>query len=327
MELPALEALPLGGRELVGILGALGITEVRLHHLADFGRDAAQRLTWLIDALDLPFEFVVHDYLALCPRINLADRSGMYCGEPDAAGCRRCLTRRRSRFGAPDIRRWRADYAALLAMARIVRVPDRDVAARLRRYFPRLGNIVVRPHERMPAVVPERPMAGRRPGPVRIAAIGAIGPIKGFDVLLGLAGEIGRRSGRAAALTVIGHTRNDAAARAAGIAVTGPYDNRRIMAEIEAVDPDLILIPSIWPETYCYTLSHALASGRPVAGFEIGAIATRLGDAAATGARVTLLPLAMARRPAALLDALIGAAGSASADRPAVPMRMAAAAG
>lgn len=332
-ELPSLEAVPLGGRGLVELLGTLGVTEVRLHHLADFGRDAARRFIWLIDALGLPFEFSVHDYLAVCPRINLADGSGMYCGEPGEAGCRRCLMRRRSGFGAPEIGRWRRDYGALLAMARVVRVPDRDVAARLRRYFPRLGNIVVRPHERLrTSAVPPTP-AARRPGPLRIATIGAIGPIKGFDVLLDLATEIRaeiRAGGVAVELTVIGYTRNDAAARAAGIEVTGPYRNDRAGAEIEAADPDLILIPSIWPETYCYTLSHALASGRPVAGFDLGAVGTRLRDAglagARSGARCTVLPLALARDPAALLEALVGAAGVGEMARPA-PRRMVAVAG
>jgi len=328
-ELPSLEAVPLGGRGLVELLGALGVTEIRLHHLADFGRDAARRFTWLIDALGLPFEFTVHDYLAVCPRINLVDRSGMYCGEPDEAGCRRCLMRRRSGFGAPDIRRWRRDYGALLAMARVVRVPDRDVAARLRRYFPRLGNIVARPHERLRRAPPTPLAAGRSPGPLRIATIGAIGPIKGFDVLLDLAAEIraGMRAGGAAVeLTVIGYTRNDAAARAAGITVTGPYRNDRAGDEIDAADPDLILIPSIWPETYCYTLSHALASGRPVAGFEIGAVGTRLRDAGQSGGRVTVLPLPMAREPAALLEALVRAAGVGEMVRPA-PRRLVAVAG
>jgi GT2 family glycosyltransferase/glycosyltransferase involved in cell wall biosynthesis len=316
LDLPSLDMVRLGGRGLVEVIGQLGITELRLHHLADFGADAARRFAWLTDALGLPFEFTVHDYLAVCPRINMADRSGMYCGEPSQSGCQSCLMRRRSGFGAPDIRRWRRDYGVLLAMARLVRVPDRDVAARLRRYFPRLSNIVVRPHERLhPA--PWRRETKRRPGPPRIAVIGAIGPIKGFDVLLDLAVEAGaRRSSNAAmALTVIGYTRNNAAAQAAGITVTGAYRNGEIQGLIEAADPDLILIPSIWPETYCYTLSHALASGRPVAGFDVGAVGTRLRDAVRPGgagqAPRTVLPLTLARDPAGLLAALIRAAGVA----------------
>jgi GT2 family glycosyltransferase len=315
-DLPALADLPLGGRGFAELLRALRVTEVHLHHLADFGAGAARRFAWLMDALDLPFDFVVHDYLPVCPRINLADTGGMYCGEPDEAGCQRCLMRRRSQFGAPDIRRWRRDYGALLAMARRVRVPDRDVAARLGRYFPRLGSIFVRPHER-PRPAAEWAAAGlggaRRwtPGrPLRIATIGAIGPIKGFDVLLGLAGEI-RARGAPAELTVIGYTRNDTAARAAGIAVTGAYQNSLVAEAVAAADPDLILIPSTWPETYCYTLSHALATGRPVAGFEIGAVGTRLRDSG----RGEALPLALARDPAALLDALTALARQGGAGR------------
>ena len=124
-----------------------------------------------------------------------------------------------------------------------------------------------------------------------------------------------RAGGAAVELTVIGYTRNDAAARAAGIVVTGPYRNDRAGAEIEAADPDLILIPSIWPETYCYTLSHALASGRPVAGFDIGAVGTRLRDAGLAGglgrgqAGAPCTVLALARDPSALLEALVSAAG------------------
>jgi glycosyltransferase involved in cell wall biosynthesis len=73
---------------------------------------------------------------------------------------------------------------------------------------------------------------------------------------------------------------------------------------IEQVDPDVIWIPSIWPETYCYTLSIALRSGRAVAGFAIGAVATRLRDAG----RGYLIPLGDAGDPARLIQALALAA-------------------
>ncbi|MDH3668463.1 MAG: glycosyltransferase [Paracoccaceae bacterium] len=302
--LPSLESVSVGGAELISLLGTLGITEIRLHHLADFGRDAARRMAWLIDAVDLPFEVTVHDYLAVCPRINLVDNAGMYCGEPGPPGaeraCQRCLIRRRSRFGAPDITRWRQAHGRLLSMARIVKAPDRDVAERLRRYFPDLTALVVRPHDRRPAMTCD-PARQRRSGPLRVTAIGAIGPIKGFDVLLGLAREAAPDGLH---LTVIGHTRNDRAASAAGISVTGRYRNDDLPRLIDAASPDLILIPSIWPETYCYALSHALASGRMVAGFDIGAIGTRLHDAAQAGYPSFVLPLAMSRDPAALCQAL-----------------------
>jgi glycosyltransferase involved in cell wall biosynthesis len=40
--------------------------------------------------------------------------------------------------------------------------------------------------------------------------------------------------------------------------------------------PHAVFLPSVWPETWCYTLSHAIASGLPVAAFDIGAMGERL---------------------------------------------------
>jgi len=303
--LPGLDALDLDGDALWSILGALGLAEVQIHHLIDFPVEAPRLLRDRLRAAGLAYDFVVHDYFAICPRVNLVDASGHYCGEPALSACQRCVARRGSRAGRVDMAAWRARYRALLTDAREVRVPDADVAGRLARYMPDLGAIVVRPHE-PPIVAPPAP-GRRRPGPVRVAVLGAIGATKGFDAVLGVAGHI-QRHGLAMEIAVIGYTQNDAAARAAGIAVTGPYVNDEVAARIEAVDPDLIWIPSVWPETYSYTLSIALRSGRAVATFDIGALGTRL-RAAGRGA---LIPLDLARHPAALYDALRQAARLAS---------------
>lgn len=294
---PTLGSVPFGAATLTDIIRRLDIGEIHVHHVIEMPDDAPERLVWLADALDLPIDVSVHDYFSICPRINLVDLRGRYCGEPGRAACRRCLVARRSVAGAPDIDDWRRRHGALLAAARIVRVPDTDVAERLVRYFPDLKRIAVQPHERAPR---PQPPAGRRDGPLRIAAIGAIGPIKGFDVLIRLAGQIARERAPVE-LTVIGHTRNDSAATAAGITVTGRYSEGEIDAMVDAVAPDLILIPSIWPETFCYTLSHALRSGLPIAAFDLGAQASRL---RAMDEAESLLPITLADEPGILLARL-----------------------
>lgn len=300
--LPAFEKLEIASDRLWSLLKSLDLDEVRIHHLIDFDADAPSVFRKRLAALGVPYRFTLHDYFAVCPRINMADLSGMYCGEPDVAGCNTCLMRRGSVAGRPDITRWRQQYGPFLAGARQVVVPDRDVADRLRSYFPALANVVTVPHEapiRSPVLRP----AKRQPGPLRVAVIGAIGPIKGVDILFATAMRA-QRTGVGPRFTVIGYTHNDRAARACGISVTGAYDNSEVDLLIEQADPDVIWVPSIWPETYCYTLSIALRSGRPVAGFDIGAIATRLRDAG----RGHLIPLEDAARPERLIEALERAA-------------------
>ncbi|MEM7212042.1 MAG: glycosyltransferase [Pseudomonadota bacterium] len=304
--LPTLEAMPLGHGRLWAILATLNLSEVRIHHLIDFPVTAPALFREHFQAMGVRYSFTMHDYFAVCPRINMADLGGMYCGEPDAAGCRACLLRRGSAAGRPDVLEWRARYRALFNGAFEVNVPDPDVADRLHGHFPELRNVQIRPHE-APVLAHRLEVARREPGPLRVAVIGAIGPIKGVDVLFATALRAQRRMD-GPKFTVIGYTHNDRAARACGISVTGAYDNAEVDLLIERADPDVIWIPSTWPETYCYTLSIALRSGRPVAGFAIGAIATRL-RAAGHG---HLIPLSDASKPARLLEAL---AIAAEADR------------
>ena len=59
-----------------------------------------------------------------------------------------------------------------------------------------------------------------------------------------------------------GHLR---ALRDAGVNVLGRYHEETLVARIAELQPDLILLPSVWPETYSYVLSGAMQSGRRIA--------------------------------------------------------------
>ena len=302
---PSLQGLAVDGDWLWRAIEILRIGQVQVHHLIGMGDTAPDLLARRLARAGLPYSFVVHDYFSVCPRINMVDLSGRYCGEPGRAACQTCIELRGSPAGRVSIRDWRAGYARLLRNATEVVVPDADVGQRLARHFPGLEALCVRPHE--DAAVPRAwPSGPRAPGPLRIAVIGAIGPIKGFDTVLGLARFLRRRP-RQGEISLIGYSRDDAALRGQGVAVSGPYLNAHVDQELERADPDLIWIPSLWPETYCYTLSIALRSGRPVAAFDLGAQASRLRDVD----RGHLIPLGLADQPAALWAALTRAAARA----------------
>ncbi|MEK8032419.1 glycosyltransferase [Ideonella sp. DXS29W] len=306
LDLPALQAVPLltDGRHgpchpaqaLLDVLAALDLREIHLHHLVDHPPVLRELLPYVSKTLGVPLSVTVHDYHLICPRINLVDASGRYCGEPDRDTCNRCLQRDELGQAAGRIGPWRAAHGQLLAQAQRVIVPDEDVAARLSNYFPTV-RVQVQPHEplHLPANLPPR-------GPVRrVLVIGALSPIKGLHVLRGLA------SSRAAAelglhFTLLGYSSDDAALRAAGVEVLGRYEDKTLPARIEAAAPDLILLPSVWPETFCYVLTSAAESGRPVAVFDLGAQARRLKEAKAPA---VYLPIELASQPELLARALV----------------------
>ena len=296
-QLPNLPHFSLAQLEaLGGALARLGIGEVHRHSVVDFVPDACERLVALARQRSLRLEINLHDYLTICPRINLADTRGRYCGEPDAAACNRCIAKNGSEFGQVEIGRWRAMHRRALAGAAVVRVPNEDAAERLQRHFPEIS-LEVSPHEdisagalrlREPVLAAEERL--------RIAVIGAIGHIKGYEVLLACARDARRRR-LALEFVLLGYSLNDRALEDAGVHISGRYLEAEAHERLLGLRPHAAWIPSTWPETYSYTLSIALKSGLPAFAFDLGAIARRL-KRLDSGAG--LMPIRWASEPATI---------------------------
>jgi hypothetical protein len=76
---------------------------------------------------------------------------------------------------------------------------------------------------------------------------------------------------------VLGSTDRDAAfGRLGNVGVTGPYREQDVYQKLATLGCHLAFLPSLWPETYMYTLSIAMAAGLYVIAFDVGAQAERL---------------------------------------------------
>ncbi|WP_342148907.1 glycosyltransferase family 2 protein [Methylorubrum sp. SB2] len=250
---------------------------VHVHSLAGLDWPSTLRLMELIAGLPTGYDATLHDYSAVCHRNHLLRPEGVYCGLPAPAVCRACIRLDdEPETPPPDPEARRRAWAGFLGGARRVFAPSRDLAERIAGALD-LPGITLRPHEdRLPAA-PPRP-ATRRDGPLRVAVVGSIGIHKGFDVVHDLALDAQLRA-LPIGYTLIGHSYAPGAMRAAGVRETGRYDgDAAAFTELARLDPDLILLPTILPETYCYTLSLALAAGIPPAVFDLGAQGQRLAE-------------------------------------------------
>jgi GT2 family glycosyltransferase len=275
LELPNLRYDVASDLESLGaLLGGLRLAAVEIQHFLHL--DA--RVIEVVRALPVPYDVVVHDYAWLCPRITLIDGSGRYCGEPALAACERCLRREGSNLGETlSVAGLRARSGTWLRGARRVIAPSFDTAARLRRHFPQL-TVEEQSHARPPSPATQAAVLTRAsPRPLlRIAVIGAIGVHKGYRVLLDCAQDARARR-LPLEFVVVGHTEDDAPLLATGrVFVTGRYTEGEVLHLLRREQPDAIWLPSVWPETWCYALDHALITGLPVAAFDLGAIAERL---------------------------------------------------
>lgn len=275
--LPNLGSFKLADTEaLKEALRQLGITRIHTHGLVDFTPDAPDHIRALAQALGVPLWVDIHDYKVICPRINLIDREGRYCGEPaDAARCDACLASEGNDFGVSSILEWRAMHHRVLQSAETILVPDQDVADRLAKYYSDI-EYTVSPHEDIDASAIDIHQPALSAGEkLRIVAVGAIGKMKGYDILLACARDA-KKKRLPLEFILLGYSMNDSRLEQAGVTITGRYMEHEALDRLQALAPHVVWLPSRWPETYSYTLSLALKGGYPVFAFDLGAIARRL---------------------------------------------------
>jgi O-antigen biosynthesis protein len=282
---PDLDAKPLfppfdvriGFDAFVEALRKCDVRHIHIHHLAGFVSEASDFFRQASAAAGILYDVTVHDYMSACPRINLIDRSGVYCGEPSINVCESCIAKSGSSFGHPNVREWRERYQRLFAGARLLFVPDVDVKNRMERFFPGV-RFEVRAHPEPRAILPpaaEPHMATALSGVKRIALLGAFGPHKGSALL-----EAVVRSAKYRQLplefVVVGYTDRDETLRTLGVEVTGKYPREQATELLAATRADFVWFSSVCPETYCFTLTSAFDAGLYPVAFDFGAIATRI---------------------------------------------------
>lgn len=282
------------------LLSDVGIVHMHVHHLMGFDNEAVSFMQALARECEIDYDFTVHDYTAICPRVNMIDATGVFCDNTDVEVCERCIRSNGSPFGDVGVWYWRAAYRQFLDGARRVYVPDEDVETRLKTFLPDLS-ITVRPH---PEAVPDaflQPLARRPEAPLRVAVIGAIGRSKGSLQLLQCAKDADRRK-LPIRFTVIGYTDEPESRKLPNVETTGAYLESDLPDILARSQCHLALFLSVWPETYSFTLSQALYAGLYPVAFDIGAIARRI-RASGWG---HVLPTEMMWLPGKVNESLLG---------------------
>jgi len=254
--------------DLLALCRYFQVSRVHVHHI--MGLDAV--LLEMARDLDVPLDVTLHDYYFINANPTLTDNRGMFCS--DRATRDSCCAKRYPVPGELTPEAWRKKQEVFLASADRIFSPSRYAAKELSNYFKGL-NLVVTFHTDWeedapyPAVAPAAVKAKEK---TRILVLGALSMEKGADVLEACV-TLADTHNLALDFHLIGY-----AYRPWETAVKqhGAYHDDELDQLIAEYDPHLIWFPAMWPETYSYTLSAALRSGRPVAAPRIGAFPERL---------------------------------------------------
>jgi len=240
-------------------------------------------LTWvtLFQKINKPYYFTVHDFRAVCPSFNLLNNNMEFCNiQTDINKCQNCLNKSLKNI---DIKLWREKWELFLLNAQAVFAPSKSTQEIINKYYPSLKISVIEHgvdlyETTSDCIRTEIPLKPRNK--FRIGLIGAIGYHKGGKLLDELIAE-SNKQGFPFEWVVIGITSNISEnyyAKEKNFIVHGNYKPNEVPALLKAYQIDIVLFISIWPETYCYTLSEVMLSGYPVVVSNLGALGQRVRD-------------------------------------------------
>jgi GT2 family glycosyltransferase/glycosyltransferase involved in cell wall biosynthesis len=232
-------------------------------------------------ARGIPMLYHIHDFWSVCTRIQLLDHKRRVCDGPGLAKCAVCFpltTARPGRLWNPILHAWRvASMRRSLGLARAFLFGSRFTADTYRRLgvLPENAKVhVIPPGVSYPGSLRKR--GERAPEyPIRFGYFGSIMPHKGVHVAV----EAFRHIPPArATLDVFGDATIDPAytiqlntpALPPGVRMHDEFDQAGRDEAFGSID--VLLVTSIWPETFCQVAREAMCREVPVITSRIGAL-------------------------------------------------------
>ncbi|KVL35317.1 glycosyl transferase family 1 [Burkholderia territorii] len=255
------------------VLQRQGVDLVHFHHFIGH----VPSLVHVAKELGVPTAFTAHDYFGVCHEFNLLSHQGRYCGAPEISisQCDVCLWHKQHIVsGSQATRRafWN-DVLRHLDMIVFNTAFSRNVFERI---YP---SVRQHPHVRvLPVPIPDGAVSSRQPvtKPLKVAFLGNVTTQKGGDVL---ARSLPLFANAPVEFHIFGRvdpkyawlSKRD---KHPNIIVHGPYTPDQLPDELRQCHVSLHI--SIWPETYCLTLSEAWQLGLVPIVTDIGALGERV---------------------------------------------------
>lgn len=220
-----------------------------------------------------------HDYYSLCPSYALMDVHDRFCGLPDAMVCATCLPQI-PYADSPAVSEcqglitgWRKIWGDFLAGTDEVIFFSAASEKLFRKvYTAYSGSARLIPHQPQ-GDFPDAFHRASRNGPITIGVVGAITVHKGAKIIAEL-DEIWQQSGKTVNIVIIGDLLYGRPTPR--MTVTGRYQRKQLPALLTQHQVDCVLVPSVWPETFCYVVQELMMLSVPVACFNFGAQAERV---------------------------------------------------
>nr|WP_245214938.1 glycosyltransferase [Pararoseomonas indoligenes] len=263
-------------RHVANLILRHGFELVHIRHIAWHGLGLPQ----ICRRLGVPVVLSFHDFYMACPVTKLLDAEGRFCGGPCTDGEADCTAELWPAGSVPPLRhrfvhRWQAMMAETILACDAFVTTSPSARDTMLRNFPDLAerDFRVIPHGRTfqrQEMLASEPNLDER---LRVLVPGNISAAKGSELIAAMA-ALDR--GREVEFHVLGAVDRHLA-EAPGIILHGRYNRDEFATRVAEIRPHFAAILSLWPETYCHTLTECWAVGLPVVATSEGALAERIG--------------------------------------------------
>ena len=260
------------------IFNLVSIDEVIYNNSVNF----KNTLSFIDEILELKkvFKFkittLIHDFYPVCPSYTLINKDGRYCGVPKIDVCQNCISNLNPIYSGIidnniNIYNWRKSWGNWLkASKQIVYFSNSSKEILLKAYPFAKSNLKIIPHvvDWIPIKVPSI-----QKDKLHIGVIGSLNYAKGASAVNNLVNYIEEKKLHIK-VTLLGEI--TPAFFNSKINILGRYEKKDLPDLIEKNKINMILMPSIWPETFSYVTSEIIKMNLPLVSFDIGAQAERL---------------------------------------------------
>ncbi|MBD0415996.1 glycosyltransferase [Oryzicola mucosus] len=260
---------------------------VHIRHIAWHGLGLVKEAK----TLNIPVIFSFHDFYSVCPSVKLLENDNRYNAgkcSPSHAECKKELWDVRDFLALPEdgIDHWKAMFGEMLSQCDGFITTDSSAREIVLENYPNLAD---KPFEIIPhgrdfdkfslLAAPLEP--GEK---LRILLPGNIDAPKGSEIVFALS-AFARQHGFE--FHIIGSAQGSLVQAGPGgetlegVVLHGPYERDAFGMLVARIKPHIGAVLSIWPETFCHTLTELWSCGLPVIGFDIGAVGQRIKDSQA----------------------------------------------
>lgn len=217
--------------------------------------------------------FLVHDFYAVCPTVNLLDDAEKFCGIPNIERCEQCVKNNceLKYLDFNSMKEWREEWKKFLQLCDHVVTFSNDSKEVVEKAFGELGNLRVTPHK-----IDYLPVIDKQYKHTKTLNIGLLGNLvkhKGAEAVKETLKYI-EKNNLNINIVLIGKSGENIQSK--HFVETGAYSRDMIPRLIYENDIDVFWIASIWPETFSYTTEEIMTMKFPIMSFDLGAPAERI---------------------------------------------------